>query len=116
MKSFLRLCADHLSKESEYNVITFNSARMKHAKASVTTKVIKIGNSQGIRIPKPLLEQCGLHAEVELVVEDDCLTIRPIEHPRKSWEKAFMEMTKNGDDKLLDEVTETEWDRTEWVW
>ena len=95
---------------------TYTKLQMRAANGSVITKVIKIGNSQGIRIPKPLLEQCGLQAEVELVVENNCLTVRPLDHPRKGWERAFMEMSKNGDDKLLDEMTETEWDQTEWVW
>ena len=36
------------------------------------TRIVRIGNSQGIRIPKPLLEQTGLHDEVEVSVQDDC--------------------------------------------
>jgi len=83
---------------------------------AVITKVIKIGNSQGIRIPKLLIEQCGLQSEVELVVQDGCLTIRPTIHPRKGWEEACIEMVENGDDKLVDEHSATAWDDTEWVW
>ena len=37
----------------------------------MTTRVVRIGNSQGVRIPKPLLEQAGLTGEVEMVVEND---------------------------------------------
>lgn len=84
---------------------------------SVTiSKVIKIGNSQGIRIPKPLIEQCNLYAEVELAVQDGCLTVRPASRPREGWEDACREMAECGDDQLLDDITATEWDETEWEW
>lgn len=89
---------------------------MQSTDNTITTKVIKIGNSQGIRIPKPLIEQCGLDSEVTLSVEDGCLTIRPVHHPRQGWEESFKKMAANGDDKLLDEAIETEWDKTEWAW
>ena len=80
--------------------------------------IIKIGNSQGIRIPKPILEQCGFNKEVELEVHENELLIRSSEQPRKNWEKAFQAMTTNEDDKLLDsdhEIT-TKWDEEEWEW
>ena len=41
------------------------------------TRIVRIGNSQGIRIPKPLLEQTGLRGEVEISAQDDSLIIRP---------------------------------------
>jgi antitoxin (DNA-binding transcriptional repressor) of toxin-antitoxin stability system/antitoxin component of MazEF toxin-antitoxin module len=45
-------------------------------------RIVRIGNSQGIRIPKPLLEQTGLADDVELEVEGDCLVIRAAGRPR----------------------------------
>ncbi len=80
------------------------------------TKVVKIGNSQGVRIPKILIEQCGLHSEVELAVKDGCLMIRPTSRPREGWEEACIEMAENGDDKLLDGTVATDWDQSEWEW
>lgn len=80
--------------------------------------IIKIGNSQGIRIPKPILEQCGFNKEVELEVHENELLIRSSRQPRKGWEKAFQAMTTNEDDKLLDSdhETTTKWDEEEWEW
>lgn len=52
------------------------------------TRIVKIGNSQGIRIAKPLLEQAGLSGEVELVQEGDALIVRPA-HARQDWDEAF---------------------------
>jgi antitoxin component of MazEF toxin-antitoxin module len=41
-------------------------------------RIIKIGNSQGIRIPKPLLEQTGIEGEANLEVENHQIIIRPV--------------------------------------
>jgi antitoxin MazE len=68
------------------------------------TRIVAIGNSQGIRIPKPLLEQCGLSGEVEISAEDGALVIRPVKGRRANWAAAFQEMARRGDDALLDEV------------
>jgi antitoxin MazE len=41
-------------------------------------KVIKIGNSRGIRLPKVILHQIGITDEVDLEVERDRIILRPI--------------------------------------
>lgn len=82
------------------------------------TRIIKIGNSQGIRIPKTLLEQAGLAGEVELEIQDHQLVIRPVEQPRQGWEEAFRVMAEHGDDQLFEEdlTGHTAWDKVEWEW
>jgi antitoxin MazE len=82
------------------------------------TNIIRIGNSQGIRIPKVLLEQSHLGTEVELEVEDQKIIIRSASHPRQGWNEKFQLMAKSGDDKLIDTDLggETEWDKDEWEW
>ena len=77
--------------------------------------IIKIGNSQGVRIPKPIIRQCGFSQEVELEVHDKKLIIKPASHPRQNWEKAFKVMAQNGDDNLID-VPGSKWDEEEWEW
>jgi antitoxin MazE len=79
-------------------------------------KIIRIGNSQGIRIPKPLLEQTGLTEDVELEVRADEIVIRSARAVRAGWGAAFQSMAEAGDDELLEELTETGWDREEWEW
>lgn len=71
--------------------------------STVKTQIIKIGNSRGIRIPKLLLEQAGLGAEVEISVQRDQLVIRPAARPRHGWDEQFRAMAECGDDRLLDE-------------
>lgn len=86
--------------------------------ASVKTNVVRIGNSQGIRIPKTLLEQCHLQAEVELEPRDDYLILRSAKKPRSGWDAAFQAMSKQGDDKMIigGELLENKWDKDEWEW
>jgi antitoxin MazE len=84
-------------------------------------RIIKIGNSRGIRIPKPLLEQTGLGEEVEIHIEDDRLVVALAEpvsgRPRANWSKTFKEMARTGDDALLDGdvVLPTQWE-DDWEW
>ena len=78
--------------------------------------VIRIGNSRGLRIPKVLLDQCGIHDAVEVTVEDGRLTIAPIDSPRAGWAEAAREMAGRGEDDLLEEPTPTAFDESEWQW
>jgi antitoxin MazE len=81
-------------------------------------KIIKIGNSQGIRIPKLFLEQTRLGDEVELEAQDDQIIIRPVTYPRQGWDEAFQAMAEHGDDQLLDDdlIGQTRWEQEEWEW
>lgn len=82
------------------------------------THLIHIGNSQGICIPEPLLEQAGLRDEVELEVEGNRLVISALSHPRAGWDEAFEVMARQGDDDLLDggDLLSTQWDEEGWEW
>jgi antitoxin MazE len=81
------------------------------------TRIIRIGNSQGVRIPKLLLQQTGLGEDVELEVRFDEIVIRSAKQPRADWAAAFESMAQAGDDALLDpDVVGSEWDEEEWTW
>jgi antitoxin MazE len=82
------------------------------------TRIVRIGNSRGVRIPKLLLEQTRLRGEVEIVAENDSLVIRPARKPREGWDEAFREMARRGDDALLDDAPPSlsTWDEGEWEW
>ncbi len=83
------------------------------------TRIVRIGNSQGIRIPKPLLEQSGLTDEVELEVEKGAIVIRRSGKPREGWAIAFQVMAEKGDDALLDPqatLSGPRWGESEWRW
>ena len=83
------------------------------------TKIVKIGNSRGVRIPKSFIDESGLKSDVELEVTDGKIIIKSISKPRESWNSAFHKMSQNKDDTLLDlkELSkQSTWDEEEWEW
>lgn len=81
------------------------------------TEIVRIGNSRGIRIPKPLIEQCGLDGTVELAVENDRLVISPGHCLRQGWLEAFRNArSPKGDELLLEAVAANDFDQKEWTW
>ena len=82
------------------------------------TRIIKIGNSQGVRIPKLFLEQSRLLEEVEMEAQEDQIILRAVTRPRQGWEEAFRAMAQQGDDQLLDGDLsgQSQWDQQEWQW
>ncbi len=80
--------------------------------------IIQIGNSQGIRIPKVLLEQTRLGKEVELEVKDQRIVIHPIARSRQGWNQKFKLMAENKEDRLIhgDVPIKNQFDQGEWEW
>jgi antitoxin MazE len=79
------------------------------------TELIRIGNSRGVRIPKPLIEQCGFGDTVELRVEKDKLVISAERKPREGWREAFRRAGSSAEDELLLDVR-NRFDDEEWRW
>ena len=100
----------NVKTEYNYSVITSCGVR------TLKTRIVRIGNSQGVRIPKPIIAAAGLEEDVEFRIVDSGLLIANAKHPRAGWEEAFARMREAGDDELLDPVAETEFDATEWSW
>jgi antitoxin MazE len=80
------------------------------------TRIIQIGNSKGIRVPKVLLEQAELPDEVELQAERGRLIVRAARGARSGWAEAAQVMRARGEDQLLDTPTPSEFDTKEWKW
>jgi antitoxin MazE len=80
------------------------------------TRIVRIGNSQGIRVPRPLLEQAQLPEDVELHAEPGRLIVRAARGPRDGWAAAARTMGARGEDGLLDVLTTTTFDDEEWTW
>ena len=80
-------------------------------------ELVRIGNSRGIRIPKPIIEQCGFGDTAELRVEKDRLIIAPGRAPREGWNEAFSAAgSAANDDLLLDDLPPNQFDREDWRW
>ena len=81
--------------------------------------LIRIGNSQGVRIPKVIIEQAQLEgAELVFKISDEGLLIQPLKKPRKGWKKEFDKILKT---KGADQIDQ-EWldapltDNVDWEW
>jgi antitoxin MazE len=99
------------SSSCDYNVITQGKLVL------MKTELVRIGNSRGIRIPKPIIEQCRLGDTVELRVQDDSLIISSHHKPRQGWDEALRCATPvTADELLLDSVLDDDFEREEWTW
>ena len=68
--------------------------------------LVNIGNSQGIRLPKAVIQQAGLTDELDLEVSGDSIIIRPRRDLRDTWADAAAACNQAGEDQLDD------WDAT----
>ncbi len=79
-------------------------------------RLIRIGNSRGVRLPKPVIEEAGLQEDVELQVRGNTVVIGPRKRPRVGWAEAAKRMREAADDRLLDTAAPTKFDEREWRW
>ncbi len=82
------------------------------------SRIVKIGNSKGIRIPKALIEECKLSGDVELAVVSNGLLIKPSKAPRIKWSDSFKRMSDNDEDEMIVENSEaqTSFEKEKWRW
>jgi antitoxin MazE len=80
------------------------------------TRIVQIGNSKGIRVPKVLLDHAQLPDEVELQADNGRLIVRAARGPRAGWAEAARAMHIRGSDQLLDAPTSSRFDAKEWRW
>ena len=80
------------------------------------TRIVRVGNSRGVRLPKVVLEHAQLADEVELRVERGRIVISAASRPRAGWAEAARRMRARGEDQLLDPPAATRFDREEWQW
>ena len=79
------------------------------------TKLVRIGNSRGLRLAKPLIQQLGFEDEVDMRAEGGALVIRASRVVRAGWADAAAKLAASGAG-LLDEGTVTRFDVEEWEW
>ncbi len=79
-------------------------------------RLVRIGNSRGVRLPKPLIEEAGLTDEVEVRVRDGAIVIMSTARPRYGWGEAARQMRQRGEDRLLEEPTPTHFEDEDWKW
>jgi antitoxin MazE len=79
-------------------------------------RIVRIGNSRGVRLPRQLLEEAKLTEDVEVVARNGTIIISSASHPRAGWAEAGKLAHARGEDKLLDLPSATRFDDEEWEW
>lgn len=80
-------------------------------------KIVQIGNSRGIRIPKSVFEQCNFGSEVSLKIDKKKLIIESAtKKPREGWEEAFKADKKLSKKSEKIDYIPTKFDEEEWEW
>ncbi len=80
------------------------------------TRLVRIGNSRGVRLPKAIIAQAGLTEEVELGVRDGAVIIARTTSARLGWAEAARQMRQCDEDFLLYPPIPTHFDEKEWEW
>ena len=80
------------------------------------TKLVPIGNSRGVRIPKPMITEAGIDDEVDIQVRDGAIVITSFKNPRAGWAESARVMHERREDQLIDSPTDTRFDRNDWKW
>lgn len=85
-----------------------------------TTKLIRIGNSRGVRLPQAVLKEAHLTEAIEIETRGDELVLRAARHPREGWEGQAAELAlREQADAMAREWREAKlssWDDNEWTW
>lgn len=80
------------------------------------SQIIQIGNSQGVRLPKALLEESGISGEIDLVLHEEGILIRGVQRKRDGWADELKAMLDKEEDEISDAVALTDFDVKQWQW
>lgn len=117
-----------LSPDCNYNVIMKTRTAHRFAATKTTkhnaskAKLVRIGNSRGVRLPKAVIEQAGLTTDIEIAVRDNQIIIRSARNdsPRAGWEeqikRGLLEHGEHADEEWLNAKRPTKFDEKEWTW
>jgi len=109
----------HMDSTAGRNITSLENPDPCNYNVIMLTRIVRIGNSRGVRIPKVMLEESGITGDVELIADGEQIVIRAAEGSRSGWEEAFQAMAGNNDDRIPDEEAldgQTSWDEEEWEW
>ncbi len=80
-------------------------------------KLVRIGNSKGVRLPASVIKACGFGDELDMRVENGVVVLAPARGVREGWSDAFEKMAAAGDDApILPDTLENDFDAEDWRW
>lgn len=81
------------------------------------THLIKIGNSQGVRIPKALIQQAHLAGhQLEFQVVKTGLLLKPIKKSRSDWQQQIEQALSKGDETIDNDWLDASLTDDDWAW
>ena len=95
---FGTMCHNVITVTTHYILLQQPGAAMERQLRARDVKLIRIGNSQGVRIPKTLLQKYGLSSSLVLEETDQGLLLRKKREDKLSWEDTFKAMAEEGED------------------
>ena len=66
--------------------------------AKIELKVVRIGNSRGVRLPKAVLERYEIKDALVLEAREEGLLLRGKKDKRMTWEETYREMAREKED------------------
>lgn len=102
----------------KHNVITVFEKGDERVPNVIRTRLVRVGNSMGLRLTRDVRDLVGLDQEVELEVQPGSLVIRPVPRPREGWEEKFVALQEGEDDPDLQSwgAIPNRFDTEEWEW
>jgi len=84
----------------------------------MTIKLIKIGSSRGVRLPKKLIEKFNFGDELEMEIRKDGLLLKKSSNPRRGWYQNIHKELKNEGftEDLIPGSFKNEFDESDWQW
>ena len=74
------------------------SPKLPRPTQKVELKVVQIGNSRGVRLPKAVLERYQIKEALVLEAREDGLLLRGTNDKRMTWEETFKDMARETED------------------
>ena len=91
------------------------TSRSQKPPATLLLRVVKIGNSRGVRLPKAVIDRYAITDELVLEAREEGLLLRNRKDRRMSWEETFEDMAREREDwrdldaTLADGLDEESW-------
>ena len=79
-------------------------------------RLVPIGNSRGVRIPKPMIKEARLTDEVDIQLRDGAIVITSVAGLRSGWAESARTLRERNQDRLLDPESGNDFDKNEWKW
>ena len=80
-------------------------------------KLINIGNSKGLRLPKTIIQQYKIGEDLQIELQEDGILLKPLTKPRTGWSEQFETAVKPIEKQEKNWIeARNRFDKEEWTW